>query len=419
MNVLLISANSERINMPTMPLGLGLVAAATRRAGHSVRFLDLMFEREPLVAVRRAIARLQPEVIGISVRNVDDQNERAPRFLLQQVQPVVAECRLGSQAPVILGGAGFSMFPVAALAMLGADYGVHGGGEIAFPALLECLERGQDPSEIPGVIVASSGRGTAPSFDEDLRALPLADEDLWASVDPAVPDLWVPIEARRGCPNRCSYCATSQIQGKTIRSREPVAVAESMARMAKAGLRRFYIVDNSFNLPESYALDLCGAIERTAPGVQWRCILYPHRVSEELVVAMARAGCVEVAVGFESGSAPILRALNKHFSTSDVRMTVDLLGRHGIRRVGFLLLGGPGETRETVDESLVFAESLRLEALRITVGIRIYPNTALADTALEQGVISGDEDLLHPRFYLAPGLEPWIHERVTVGFQAR
>jgi radical SAM superfamily enzyme YgiQ (UPF0313 family) len=83
--------------------------------------------------------------------------------------------------------------------------------------------------------------------------------------------------------------------------------------------------------------------------------------------------------------------------------------------MGFLLLGGPGETRETVEESLAFAASLALDSLRITVGLRIYPGTPLQKRAIEEGVIAADDDLLVPRFYLAPGLEPWIHEKVRPG----
>ena len=85
----------------------------------------------------------------------------------------------------------------------------------------------------------------------------------------------------------------------------------------------------------------------------------------------------------------------------------------GIRRTGFLLLGGPGETRETIEESLAFADSLNLDALKITVGLRIYPGTALAATALAEGVIQPDDDLLWPRFYLAPQLSDWLPERIA------
>ena len=139
MRVLLISANTERINMPTPPLGLGLVAAATRQAGHEVTFLDLLSETEPDLAVQRAIEAGCPEVIGISVRNIDDQDMQSRRFLLKPLKSLVVACRARTDVPIVLGGAGYSLFPDAALAYLGADLGIRGEGEAIFPALLERL----------------------------------------------------------------------------------------------------------------------------------------------------------------------------------------------------------------------------------------------------------------------------------------
>jgi radical SAM superfamily enzyme YgiQ (UPF0313 family) len=107
--------------------------------------------------------------------------------------------------------------------------------------------------------------------------------------------------------------------------------------------------------------------------------------------------------------------MNKRYTPDDVRDACALLARYGIRRMGFLMFGGPGETRESVEESLAFAESLHLDSLRTTIGIRIYPHTELARRAVADGVIAADDDLLEPKFYLAPGLEPWIHERVSAG----
>jgi radical SAM superfamily enzyme YgiQ (UPF0313 family) len=399
--------------MVAIPLGLGMVAAATRRAGHEVAFLDLLSEAEPVVAVQKAVGDFAPDVIGISVRNIDDQCREAPRFLLAQVKPVVETCHACAEAPVVLGGAGYSIFPAAVLRYLGADYGVAGDGEAVFPALLTCLEAGRDPAGLPGVHVAGRPAGAEPSFSEKLTSLPQWDEALRAVADPASEDLWIPVQSRRGCPNDCSYCSTARIQGRRIRTRPPPTVAEHVARIAAAGFRRIYFVDNSFNIPKGHALELCRALRRLEPRVAWRCIVYPHLVREQLVKAMAEAGCVEVALGFESGSLAVLRQMNKRFTPCDVREVSDLLGAHGIRRMGFLLLGGPGETRETVEESIAFAESLNLESLRITVGIRIYPGTPLARRAVEEGVLFPDDDLLLPRFYLAPGLEPWIHERVA------
>ena len=413
MRVLLISSNTERISMVTIPLGLGLVAAATRRAGHDVTFLDLLGESDPEAAVGRAVAASRPDVIGVSVRNIDDQTRGSPRFLLDQVRPVVAACRAATGAPVVLGGAGYSLFPAAALAHLGADLGICGDGEGAFPALLERLRSGGDPAEVPGVVVAGRPDSGRRRLEDDLDSFPLWDATLEATADPHAPDLWIPVQGRRGCPNDCSYCSTAAIQGRRIRSRSPKRVVERVAALSRAGYRRFCFVDNSFNIPEAYALEVCRWMRTLAPGAIWRCILYPHLVREELVRAMAEAGCVEVSMGFESGCERVLREMNKRFTPRDVRAASDLLASHGIRRIGFLLLGGPGETRESVEESLAFADSLGLDFLKVTVGIRIYPGTPLARRAVEEGTLDAGDDLLRPRFYLAAGLEPWIQERVA------
>ena len=90
-----------------------------------------------------------------------------------------------------------------------------------------------------------------------------------------------------------------------------------------------------------------------------------------------------------------------------------MLAEFGIRRMGFLLLGGPGETRASVEESLFFADSLNLDALKLTLGIRIYPQTDLARQAVDEGLIALDDPLLLPRFYLVEELQPWLRETVV------
>jgi radical SAM superfamily enzyme YgiQ (UPF0313 family) len=412
MRVLLISANTERINMVSLPLGLGLVAAATRRAGHEVELVDLLSSTDAPGAVRDAIARHRPDVVGLSVRNIDDQNRDSPRFLLEPVREVVLACRAATEAPLVLGGAGYSLFAAEALAYLGADLGIAGDGERAFPELLARLDGGRPLEGVPG-LHARHGGAVPPAAAEDLDELPLWDDRLGDAADPGDPSLWVPVQSRRGCPNRCSYCSTERIQGRAVRARSPALVAEQIGRLAAKGYGRFYFVDNSFNIPERHALELCRLVGGLEPRVSWRCILYPHLVSEELVSAMAAAGCVEVSLGFESGSPHVLREMNKRYTPEDVRAACDLLRAHGIRRMGFLLLGGPGETRGSVEESLDFAGSLGLEGLRVTAGIRIYPGTPLARRALADGVISDEGELLRPRFYLAAGLDGWIQERAA------
>ncbi len=413
MKALFISANTERITMPVLPLGPAMVAAAARRAGHEVALLDLLTTHDVRGAVRDAVTSLRPEVIGVSVRNIDDQCRREPRFLLAEVRPVVAACREVSLAPIVLGGAGFSIFPLAVLRYLDADFGVCGEGEHAFVELLDHLACGADPAAIPGVVARWGERGTPP-----VRIALLDDEvgtdPAWlAGCDLADPEVWVPLQSRRGCALGCSYCSTPRIEGTRPRTRAVERVVAEVRQAAERGARRVQVVDNTFNLPRSYALALCRELARLEPRLQLRGIVYPLGVDQEMAEAMAEAGFVEVSVGFESGAERVLAAMNKRFTLADVTEATENLHEAGIRTLGFLLFGGPGETRGTALRSLDFAASLPLDWLKATAGIRIYPGTPLAAAAAAEGVVRPDDDLLLPRFYLAAGLEGWLDEELA------
>jgi radical SAM superfamily enzyme YgiQ (UPF0313 family) len=416
MRVLLISANTEQLQMPVLPLGLACVATAAEKAGHEVRFLNLMTTKDlKQLELENAISGFDPEVVGISARNIDDQCMNSPRFLLDGVRDIVSFCRRLTSAPVVLGGAGYSIFPGAALAFLGADMGIKGEGEDAFVRLLDRLSRKDDLSGVPNLVLAD------PARQNEIRVLRALDN--FALPDPAGmfpfptefqnQKIWLPFQTRRGCPMECSYCSTATIEGRILRKRSPETVVGSIAGFVQAGFEHFYFVDNTFNLPPSYARELCDLMIARNLHIQWRCILYPWRVEECLIERMARAGCVEVSLGFESGSSNMLRSLNKKYQLEEVRSISKMLAKYQIGRMGFLLLGGPGETRKTVHESFQFADSLDLEALKITAGIRIYPNTALAETAVAEGVVSPSDDLLRPTFYLADEIKGWIEERIS------
>jgi radical SAM superfamily enzyme YgiQ (UPF0313 family) len=415
MRVLLVSSNTEQISMPILPMGLACVAAATEKAGHEVRLLNLMLHGNSRKLLEDAIQDFNPELIGVSVRNIDDQCREAPNFLLEPVKAVVSCCRTLSRAPIVLGGAGYTIFPQSVLHYLGADMGIQGEGEEALVQLIQRLQHQADITAVPGLFLPDPrAKRTRPTWIRKLDEFPLPVPDGLAfplSLDGQ--PIWVPMQTRRGCPMQCSYCSTPAIEGKIIRKRSTVKVVEAISRFVEAGFSYFYFVDNTFNLPASYAKELCGQLIARKLDIRWRCILYPWKIDEELVEKMAQAGCIEVALGFESGDPKILQYLKKKFQPEEVQYTARLLHKYKINRMGFLLLGGPGETKESVAKSLAFADALNLESLKITMGIRIYPSTSLAQTALREGVITPGDNLLFPTFYLAPGLEPWLPETLA------
>ena len=412
MKILLISANTEMINMPVLPMGLACVAASARNAGHEVKLLNLMTRQDTGALIQTAIAESLPDLIGISVRNIDDQIRDQPRFLLDPVKTVVAQCRSHSSAKIVLGGAGFSIFPETALSYLGADMGIRGEGEQAFVTLLHRLERSETIDDIPGLCLPNQ-KCNPPVFPKHLNDYPLpTPENLSLPDDLKREEIWIPFQTRRGCAMDCSYCSTSAIEGRVLRKLSPKLAVDLIRLYVEAGFDKFFFTDNTFNFPYSYAEALCDEIIASGLKIRWRCIFYPWKADQHLIRKMADAGCRELSMGFESGDNTVLKRLNKKFTTEEVRQISQILGEFGISRMGFLLLGGPGETRQSVEKSLEYAESLNTEALKITCGIRIYPHTALSAIARNEDMIAADDDLMQPVFYMADGLDGWIQEFV-------
>jgi radical SAM superfamily enzyme YgiQ (UPF0313 family) len=399
--------------MTPLPLGLACVAAATAKAGYEVRFLDLLSSTDWKTAIRNAIASSGPDVIGLSVRNIDDQTMVNTRFLLSPLKDVVALCRGACGAPIVIGGAGFSIFPESTLAYLGADMGIQGEGETAFPRLLSWLEDGRQGPAPAGVYLAEQPNAYVPQvISPDLDVLPLPAPDVWLNSEIS-PEWRIPVQTRRGCSHDCAFCSTGKIEGRQLRWRSVELVAEWLLSYRDRGFSKFYFVDNTFNVPSAYAKELCRGIIDARLDIDWWAQIYPKSADTELADLMARAGCTQVNLGFESGSEPVLRLLNKKYKPAEVAEISAIFRAAGIKRNGFLMLGAPGETRGTVEESLAFAESLHLDALKISAGIRIYPDTALAARAVAEGIIDSDDDLLFPRFYAAPAIRGWLPERIA------
>ena len=415
MKVLLISVITENLFMTVLPLGPAYVGASAGNAGHDVKMVSLRSAADNYLDILEAeVNTFKPDVIGISMRNVDDQSMKDTVFLLEPVKQVVQTCRRLSDSPVVLGGAGYSIFPMSALAYTGADMGIRGEGEAAFVMLLDCLKRGDNPITVPGLYLAKEGTGTDLYYPKTLDdyTMPLPHVHLEIPTDAPDEPIWMPIQTRRGCPMDCSYCSTSSIEGRLLRKHSPERVIENIKAYVNAGIKHFFFVDNTFNFPGSYAEAICDGIISENLNIKNRCIVYPAKVTPSLVQKMARAGFREVSLGFEAGADTILKNFNKRFSLGEVRRISALFKQEGVFQMGFLLLGGPGETKETILESLDFVDDLALDLIKISVGIRIYPDTPLADYAVREGKIKPDDPLLTPTFYITDEIKDWIYETV-------
>ena len=415
MRLLFISPNQCRLVFLPLPLGLALVVASVP-SEHEVRVLDFMFLEDPLAEVDRAVAEFRPDLVGISVRNIDNQDSLQPEVYFPQVKELVDRLQELGPAPVILGGAGFSVAPREFMEYTGADFGMVGEAEEAFVRFLQAFAA-RAWERVPNLIWRQDGelRENPLQRIRRLEELPRPaleyftpqayQETPGSAGQPGV----IPVQSRRGCPMRCIYCTTPQLEGPRTRAWAPEQVASWLAAwQAQWGLRRFYFVDNIFNCPPEYGRRLCRAIAALRLPLEWVCLINPAFPDPELFELIRGAGGVLVQVGNESGSELVLTGLGKGFGLSKVERTLQLLKKADLPFTCFLLLGGPGETRQTVEESVAFLEGFAPKMVNLKAGIRIHPGLPLHRLALAEGVVTPSDNLLWPRFYLAPAIREWI-----------
>ena len=181
---------------------------------------------------------------------------------------------------------------------------------------------------------------------------------------------------------------------------------------AAHGIRHWFFVDNIFNLPIRHAKSICEEIAARGLDIEWSGYLNPKFIDEELCALMARSGCRAIEFGTDSGSPTMIANLRKEFEVSDLRRASALCHRYQLKFCHSLIFGGPGETEQTVAETLALMDELSPTAVIALTGIRVLPGTAMVDIALRDGQIDPDDNLLHPKFYISPDLADRLIERI-------
>ena len=412
--VLLVSTNRERQPYPVVPNGLACVASALDAAGHSVEFLDLCFAKNGVASARAAASRFRPDVIGVSVRNIDNSDAIALRHYTPEAREVLHALREAApSARVVAGGAAFGVAPEALFRDLAVDYAVAGDGERASVALIDALSSGTGAAidALPGLVRERNGTVvfTPPGEDADLDSLPRPSLHRWIDLARYQRHgATIPIQTKRGCVYKCVYCTYRNVEGWGYRTRDPELVTDEIEELkVKAHIRHFDFVDSTFNSPPGHALRVCEAITRRKLNVHLDTTNFtPAAASSELLRAMTLAGFRTLGITAESASDPVLEKLEKGFTAAKVREVAERVEKHGIKTLWIFLVGGPGETTQTIEETLSFAR-WRLErgdAVYLTVGLRIYPGTTLHRIAISEGIVPSASSLLDPTFYFSSEL---------------
>lgn len=419
MRVLLIYSNRARILEPAPPIGLSYVATAAREAGHEVQVADMMTSEHPEGQLRATLARFKPEVVGISVRNIDNIVPQRLVSQLDEVSSVIALVRKEGNAKIILGGAAISILKEKALERFNADFAVVGEGESAFPKLLAAIAGVHAYGAIAGVCYRDGGKIFSSDAARQACFGPSRMEDWiqWPAYE-AEGGTWA-INSKRGCPLRCIYCNYPDVEGRELRRRSAREIVDEIEHVqATVGPRTFEFTDATFNIPPEHAADICNEVIRRKLKVNLSTVsMNPRGMTAELVDVMKRAGFISMVITPDVASETMLRGLRKGFSMEHVQRAARLCRESGIRCTWFFLLGGPGETRETVEETVSFVERNLNWSKCLTIvltGIRLLPGTDLTKLAMEDGSVKSGQDLGEPTFYFSPKVdEQWVLDRIS------
>jgi anaerobic magnesium-protoporphyrin IX monomethyl ester cyclase len=366
------------------PLGIAYVASSLREAGHGVQVLDCTFLRRD-EALRRARAA-HADVVGIycMVTMEDD--------CLGLARALRGHCRL-----LIAGGPLPTCAPEAFLRHF--DVVVRGEGEQTMLEILAAHEAGADVASVPGVVCrqakgAPADRAAASESDAaayapprpfagDLDRIAFPARDLLPNAQyiefgkRAYGSSITTVLSTRGCPFRCEFCS-NVVFGDSYRERSPKNVVDELEEVLALGYDRVSFADDVFTLNRPRVLEICAEIGRRGLRFSWECLGRVDAFDLETARTMKTAGCFRIFFGIESGNDGILRLMDKRITTAQAAGAVRAAHQAGLEVGAFFIVCYPGETDETVLDTLRFATSLPLDYLGLTMPYPL-PGTALLE----------------------------------------
>jgi len=402
MKILLISSNNANSPYPVYPLGCAVIAKALIRAGHEIKIADFMPLNENYDKIRQVLSEFKPRLVGISIRNIDNVNileEKSFIHIPNKITEIIHSEFPG--IPVVLGGSGFSIMPENILNFVGADYGIAGEGETAFPQLVQKIEKKISLDEkifkTPAPLTGSHIHGAV--YNENLVSFYTEKGSI------------LPLQTKRGCLNHCIYCTYPFLEGRDLRCRPVQDVIEDL-KILKNKLNADYVffTDSVFNDSKGEYLKIIDAIEKADINLPWTAFFQPDpNLNKNLLRRMINAGLHSVELGPDATSDTTLKAIGKHFTFNDVLRCNELFANENIPVANYFMMGGPGENKKSAMQGVENIRSLNMSVSFVFLGIRILPGTPLFKIAVKQGIINEQTNIISPHYYFSPELDQhWL-----------
>jgi anaerobic magnesium-protoporphyrin IX monomethyl ester cyclase len=385
MRVLLVNPSYPFDEFPRLLVTVPYLAAALRADGHEVEILDLLLARTTPAKIERRMERFRPQMVGITSVTLN-------HHIASQIAEVVRKC--DEEVPIAMGGPHVSFEIEGSFRDRDAlDFIGIGEGEHTLVELARALEGRMDLRDVRGIALRDRKTGrierTAPRpLEDDLDELAPPARDLAPLARYLAFDSQASVVTSRGCPYECVFCSAPARTSRKVRYRDPSLCVDEIEELAARGFGEITIEDDLFTLNRKHFLAVCGELSRRDTGIRWNGFSRVDTITPEIVETMARSGCQAICFGVESGSQEILDLVKKHSSLAQVREAIQMTQAAGIIALASFIIGLPGETEETLRETIQFAESLRLEFGSL-YGFHVlapFPGTELRERAEHYGL---------------------------------
>ncbi|MFZ5907891.1 MAG: radical SAM protein [Nitrospirota bacterium] len=346
-----------------VPIGVYYIGALLKEHGYDVEVLNWHEINKNPGEIERVLSEKNPDIIGFSLVHANRWGGIDIARIAKRILPGIT---------IVFGGIGATFLWEHLLRNFSEiDYIVPGEGEYSFLHLIRCLEKGEK-DEIPEIKGIAYRKGKKPvktaaaEFVPDLDQLPM----------PSKYFVFQHVSSSRGCPSNCTFCGSPRFWGRKVRFHSPEYFVEQLDQLYKKGISFFYFSDDTFTMREDRVIDICKRIVEKGLRISWFAISRVNFVSEATLIWMRKAGCIQISYGVESGSEKIRKTLCKNIRTDDIKRAFALTSHYGILPRAYFIYGSPGETDETIQETVDLMREIRPLSM-ISYILDIFPGTAL------------------------------------------
>lgn len=392
------------------PIGIVTLATHLKKAGYEIELMDMNIELDQFGALKEKLLNYRPEVVGLSLRNIDPLANKTSSLVPPFVVIAKMVAALLPEVWILAGGTGFSLFPERLMQEVPEiDYGIVGEAETSLPLLLASLD---NPPALKGLCYREGKRVhiNPPSKDYDMSRYLVPDRELlslkfYDGINSYVPTIG--IETKRGCSLHCTYCVYPHLQGKNLRCRQSSTVVDELEFLHKEyGVKTFHFNDPVLNMPAGHLEEICREILRRKLKITWSGFFREDHLDEKNIRLFEEAGCNCFSFSPDGLCDESLKVLGKKLSADDILKAATLAAQTDVCTMYHFMVNVPGENEQTIEKGMRLLDRIyELHSAKRNLGtlvlnnIRLLPGTPLAKLARKEGTIRPETDLLYPAYY--------------------